>query len=100
MQVISRKRLAAFWEKYRDAEEQLGAWLRVVKQAAWGQWADVQKNYPRASIFEFCLIFDICGGSYRLVARRSANWKTLFIIGIYIHKDYDLNAWKARCSDD
>jgi mRNA interferase HigB len=97
MHVISRKKLVAFWEGQRDAEGQLAAWFKVAKKAKWEKWADVQKAYPKASYYEWCLIFNICGGSYRLVVRRAENWKTLFIVGVYLHKEYDLDTWKASC---
>jgi mRNA interferase HigB len=98
MHVISRKKLVAFWEEQHDAEKQLAAWFKVAKKAKWGKWADVQKAYPKASYYECCLIFNICGGSYRLVVRRAENWKTLFIVGVYLHKEYDLEKWKDYCS--
>jgi mRNA interferase HigB len=98
MHVISRKKLVAFWEHYPDAQEQLAAWFKVAEKAAWEKWADVQVSYPKASVFECCLIFNVCGGAYRLVVRRSANWKTLFVVGIYTHKEYDRDLWKKFCA--
>jgi len=98
MHVISRKKLVEFWTKYRDAEEQLDAWFRVVKKVQWEKWADVQGAYTKASYYKCCLIFNICGGSYRLVVRRSENWKTIFIIGVYTHKEYDEDLWRKFCA--
>jgi mRNA interferase HigB len=98
MHVISRKKLVAFWKEYPDAEEQLAAWFKVAEKTAWEKWADVQVSYPRASWFECCLIFNICGGAYRLVVRRSENRKTLFVVGVYTHKEYDRDLWKKFCA--
>jgi mRNA interferase HigB len=97
MHVISRKKLVAFWEEHRDAEEPLAAWFKVAEKARWEKWTDVQRAYPKASYHECCLIFNICGGSYRLVVRRSENWKTLFVVGVYTHAEYDRDRWKAFC---
>ena len=98
MHVISRKKLVEFWQERHDATEQLAAWFKVADRATWEKWADVQKAYPKASYYECCLIFNICGGSYRLVARRSMNWKTLFIVGVLTHQEYDRDLWKSFCT--
>ena len=98
MHVISRKKLVDFWAGHHDAEEQLAAWFRVAEKAKWAKWADVQGSYPKASLSQCCLIFNICGGSYRLVVRHSANWKTLYVVGVYTHKDYDRALWKKLCA--
>jgi mRNA interferase HigB len=98
MHVITRKRLVEFWEERPDAKNQLAAWFKVADKAKWEMWADVQSAYPKASYYECCLIFNICGGSYRLIVRRSLNWKTLFIVGVFTHADYDRGLWKKFCS--
>jgi mRNA interferase HigB len=97
MHVISRRKLRVFAEKYSDAKEPLDAWLKVAKKSKWTSWADVQGTYAKASYYECCLIFNICGGSYRLVVRRSENWKALYVIGVYTHAGYDRDAWKESC---
>jgi mRNA interferase HigB len=98
MHVISRKKLVAFWQRHEDAEIQLAAWFKATRKATWEKWADVQKAYPKASLYECCLIFNICGNNYRLVVRRSANWKTLFVAGVFTHQEYDRAGWKDYCT--
>jgi mRNA interferase HigB len=98
MHVISRKKLREFWQQHDDATLQLAAWFKVAESAQWTQWADVTHTYPKASYFHCCLVFNICGGQYRLVVRRSANWKTLFIVGVMSHSEYDRNSWKEFCT--
>ncbi len=97
MHVISRKKLVAFWKAYPASELQLSAWFKVAEKAKWDKWASVQRAYPKASYYKCCLIFNIVGGSYRLVVRRSANWKTLFVVGIFTHSEYDRTVWKKFC---
>jgi len=98
MHIISRKKLVAFWKERRDAEEVLAQWFKVAEKALWEKWADVRRTYPKASYYECCLIFNICGGSYRLVLRRSENWKTLFVVGVFTHHEYDHDEWKKFCT--
>ncbi len=97
MHVISRKKLVEFWSLHADAGEPLAAWFKVAEKADWGKWTDVQKTYPRASYYLCCLVFNICGGNYRLVVRRSVNWKTLFVVAVMTHAEYDRDVWKQYC---
>jgi mRNA interferase HigB len=97
MHVISRKKLVEFWKEYPDSEEPLAAWFKVAEKATWSKWADVVLAYPKASLYKCCIVFNICGGSYRLVVRRDVQWKTLFAVGVFTHQDYDSDAWKAFC---
>jgi len=98
MNVISRKPLAAFWAQHSDAETPLKEWYKAARNATWTQWADVQRAYPKASYYKCCLVFNICGGKYRLVVRRSANWSTLFVVGVFTHADDDRDEWKKHCN--
>ena len=97
MHIISRKCLVTSWDKYADSKEQLSAWFKVASKARWNRWADVQRAYPKASYYECCLIFNIRGGAYRLVVRRATNWKTLFVVGVFTHQEYDRDQWKDDC---
>jgi mRNA interferase HigB len=98
MHVISRKKLVDFWEGHPDAEAPLAAWFKVAEKAKWAKWADVQRAYPKASIYQCCLVFDIRGGSYRLVVRHSQNWKTLYVVAVMTHREYDRDLWKKFCA--
>ncbi len=98
MHVISRKKLVDFWAKHADAKDDLAAWFKLAEKSGWEKWADVQRAIPKASYFQCCLIFNIAGNKYRLIVRRSDNWKTLFVIDILTHAVYDLGDWKKFCS--
>lgn len=97
MHVISRKKLVGFWTDRPDAMEQLAGWFKVADKALWARWADGRAAYPKASLYRCCLVFDICGGKYRLVVRRSLNWRTLFVVGAMTHAEYDRGLWKKFC---
>jgi mRNA interferase HigB len=98
MHIISRKKLVAFWKQYEDSQTQLAAWFKVAEKANWEKWADVQQAYPKASYYQCCLIFNICGGNYRLIVRRAQKWKRLFVVAVVTHAEYDRDLWKASCT--
>jgi mRNA interferase HigB len=98
MHVISRKKLVAFWGQYPDARDALAGWFKVARKAGWVKWSDVRRAFPKASYYRCCLIFNINGNVYRLVVRRAENWKTLFVVGVFTHAEYDRDEWKKQCS--
>lgn len=94
MRVIKRKPLIDFFGVYPDARDQIEAWYREARHAAWKTPHDIRASYPRASILKGGrVVFDIVGGSYRLVVKiRYAKAKSegiVFIRFIGTHDDYD-----------
>jgi mRNA interferase HigB len=98
MHIISRKKLVLFWEEYPETKDWLSAWFRNVTKATWSKWAEVTHDYQKASSYKCCIVFNVGGKPYRLVVRRAVNWKTLFVVGIYTHAEYDRDKWKKRCA--
>jgi mRNA interferase HigB len=98
MHVIAKAKLRAFWERHHDAKKELEAWYKVAGKTPWRKLGDVRTAFPKADQVGRCLIFNICGNKYRLIARASANWKTLFVRYILTHKDYDRQTWLESCS--
>lgn len=98
MHIISKTKLRNFWTAHRDAEQALGNWHRVALKAARESWAEVRQAFPKASYYRCCLVFNVCGNKYRLVVRCALNWKTLFVVGVYPHAEYDLGHWKDFCT--
>ena len=99
MHVISKRRLQAFWEHNRDAQRELEAWYKVARKARWIGLPDVRMAFPKADQVGRCLIFNICGNKYRMIARASASWKTLFVRYVLSHKEYDRRTWLESCSE-
>src|SRR4051812_4807182 len=98
MRVISRKKLREFSTKHADAKDALDAWFKTVRKAIWLSWDDVKRTYPKGDHVECCLVFNICGGNYRLIVRHAQRWRRLFIVGVYGHRKYDRGDWKRYCT--
>ena len=73
MRVISKARLREFWKTpgSEDSEGSLRAWHTHVshKSVAWQTWGDVRAEFGSASLVGNCVVFNIGGNKYRLVAR-------------------------------
>jgi mRNA interferase HigB len=91
MQVLSLRRLRAFWERYPYAERPLRDWYRIVAAAQWTGPADVKQTFGTADfVGDKRVIFDIGGNKYRIVARIVYDpYYRVMIKFVGTHEDYD-----------
>ena len=90
MRVISKKILREFWKTHNDSEQQLKSWYSEASKANWSSPNEIKKLYAKASILKNNrVVFDICGGSYRLIVKVNYNRGWVFIRFIGTHKNYD-----------
>jgi mRNA interferase HigB len=99
MRILSKKTLRKFWEqkKCRDAEQPLRHWYGVTKKADWNDFSDVRNDFRTADVLKNCVIFDIGGNKYRLIAKIDYKYKMVFVRFILTHKGYDKGDWKDDC---
>ncbi len=90
MRVIAKKTLQEFGQLHADVEGQLNAWYYQVKREDRGSPADVQKQYPTASIVgKDRVVFRLKGGSYRLIVSVFYPGRLVYIRFIGTHAEYD-----------
>ena len=84
--------LKAFWDQpaYRDAEQPLRTWVRVVKAARWADPPVVKQMFRSADILrDSRVVFDIGGNKYRLVVWVNYHYGVVYIRFVGRHRDYD-----------
>lgn len=90
MRVIARSTLRAFWQKHREAEQPLKAWLDEALAAQWKTPAEIRDKYRSASILQAGrVVFNIAGNKFRLVVAISFKTQLVFIKFIGTHQQYD-----------
>jgi mRNA interferase HigB len=94
VRVISVKRIRNFLELYPKAESSLLGWYTTVKHANWENMAEMNQVFPNADLVGRRTVFNIMGGNFRLIARVNYARKTVFILHILTHKEYDRGRWK------
>lgn len=101
MRVISKSRLKQFWESpgNEDSEGALRAWYTHVSSTtvAWHAWRDVKTDFATASAVGNCVVFNVRGNNYRLIARILYPSQKVFILKVMPHREYDKNKWKEEC---
>ncbi len=87
MNIIARKALQAFWERYPKAEKPLGIWYQIVSKGEWTGPADLKRAFGDNVDFvgDNRAIFDIGGNESRLVVHFSFKFKTALIKFVGTH---------------
>ncbi len=90
MVIISKAILQAFIQKYPAVENSLEKWYSDTKIADWKDFSEVKKTFNTVdSVGNDRYVFDIKGNQYRLVALIIFKVRTVFILFIGTHKEYD-----------
>lgn len=96
MQIVARRTLRQFWERYPRAEGPLRAWFATVSKAQWGGPDDVKNQFGTTVDFvSDRVIFDLGGNKFRLVAHVSYGFGRVLVKFVGTHAEYDLIDPKA-----
>ena len=98
MVVIALSRLRNFWTAHPDAETSLRVWYKATFTADWATFADVRATFGNASAVGNCVVFNVAGNKYRLVTRVRYPIRTVFVLRIMTHAEYDdQERWQDEC---
>ena len=82
--------LNGFSDVHPDAGVALEKWYGDTKAADWRNFADVKKTFNTVDqVGNDSYVFDIRGNRYRLIALVIFKVRTVFILFIGTHKEYD-----------
>ena len=97
MVIISKTVIKDFYKKNPDAEIPLHKWYKETKDASWKSFTDVKNTFNTAdSVGNDRYVFNIKGNDYRLISLIIFKTRTVFILFIGSHKNYDkVDAAKA-----
>jgi mRNA interferase HigB len=94
MNVISLKKIKEYGKKHADSRSALVSWYHEASAADWVTPQDIKKRYCSASfIGNNLVIFNIKGNRYRLVTKVSYKYKSVLIVWIGTHAEYDKKQW-------
>ncbi len=94
MRVISNRRLLEFSAKYKDSQEPLQAWRKLMEFGFFKNFPEMKQVFASADKVRDLYVFNICGNKYRLVAYLQFERKLCYIKAVLTHKDYDKDGWK------
>lgn len=105
MNVISRKKLRAFYQATGERNQHapaFDAWFKLTRKARWHNSQDTKALFGQTDIArdsasgKTATIFDIGGNKFRIITLIDYTRQTVLITHILTHKDYDKNKWKLE----
>lgn len=90
MVIISKSILKAFIQKHPYAENAIIDWYEKTKQSDWKQFSEIKATFNTIdSVGNDRYVFDIKGNNYRIIALILFNVRTVFILFVGTHREYD-----------
>lgn len=93
LNVINKPNLVRLAQRYPATASHVEAWYRAARRAEWRGLHEVRKEFPSADQVGNVLIFNVLGGSYRLIVRVSWVSQRIFVKALLTHKEYDRKEW-------
>lgn len=87
MLIIGKDILENFWQEHKDAENALKTWIQIVEAAAWQNFVELKKTYPKADLVGDCTVFNIRGNNYRLIAIVNYVVQIVSVLYVLTHKE-------------
>ena len=79
-----------FKSEHVDAQSQIESWEAEVEEAQWDTPHKLKAKYPKASLLkDQCVVFNICGNRYRILARVNYKNGIVLVKKLGTHKEYD-----------
>jgi mRNA interferase HigB len=91
--VISKRGLLKIGQDHPAAENALARWYATAKKAKAGSFQQIRNLFPTVDQVGQVLIFDIMGGSFRLIVRVSYPAQRLYVKALLTHGEYDRKEW-------
>jgi len=101
--VISRKKLRAFYEatgEHRQHATAFEDWFKLTRKARWQNFQDAKALFGQTDVVRdtaskrTATVFDIGGNKYRVITLIDYTRQTVLITHVMSHKEYSKNKWK------
>ena len=90
MNVIAKRTIIYYTEKYPAAKTALFTWLKEFEKTSFENFNLLKEGYGNASIVtNHRVIFNIKGNNFRLIVSVNFKTKAAYIIWFGTHKEYD-----------
>jgi len=92
--VISKSAWRAVVTADPTLEAPISEWYKVARNATWGSLVEARRVYPHADFVDPYTVFNIKGGTYRLIVKIEYRWQMIFVKYVLSHEEYDRGGWK------
>jgi len=89
-----------FSRKHATARPAFNRWWRIAEAVICEDFQDVKRAFPAADKYRACVIFDIAGNNYRLIAIIDYAAEIVAIRKALTHAEYNKEKWKKDCEQN
>ncbi|HEU4391467.1 MAG TPA: type II toxin-antitoxin system HigB family toxin [Blastocatellia bacterium] len=97
MVIVTEERLVGYARTHPEASSGLLRWAAIVKVAAWKNFVELRRIFRNADQVGACVVFNIMGKNYRLIARIDYGLQAVTLKYFLTHAEYDRGKWKKDC---
>lgn len=83
--------------KYADIRKPLDSWVTVMKNNNFQNLQEIKNVFRDTDVVGYCLVFNIKGNSYRLIAEVIFPAHIIIIKNVLTHAEDDKDKWKKGC---
>ncbi len=99
MRIIKESRLREYTKQHSKSASALRPWRTATRWAIWKSFADVKGTFRSADQITLpngsrIVVFDICGGAFRLITAIHYNKSIVYIRRLLTHAEYSKEDWK------
>jgi mRNA interferase HigB len=95
--IANYEAIEKFARKHARSRTSLNIWYETVSKSNWNKFDDVKKTLNATDIYQDCVIFDIAGNNFRLIALIDYELQQVSVRAIMTHADYVKDKWKKYC---
>ncbi|WP_170207534.1 type II toxin-antitoxin system HigB family toxin [Luteibacter pinisoli] len=93
MRIIGHPLLNDFARRYPDAARSLSDWAGHIRSQPIGNFAELRNAFGSADVVGQCIVFNIRGNRYRLIAQVGFADRVCHVKAILTHAAYDRRKW-------
>jgi mRNA interferase HigB len=90
-------KVARFMRDHAPSRKPLDGWKRIVENAKWKSFEDVKASINTADRVGDCIVFNIAGKKFRLIASVDYDDQVVQIKQVLTHAEYNRDKWKKDC---
>jgi mRNA interferase HigB len=85
-------------KKYPDLRKPLHVWVTIIEKNEFHSLNDFKNSMKNTDKVMNCVVFNIQGNNYRLIAKPDYINQRLLVKEVLTHAEYDKEKWKKGCS--
>jgi len=93
MEINFFNKAETFYRKHPNSKKLLLGWSKRIQLINPKHFFELRETFPQADQVGELTVFNI-SRNYRLIARINYKLQELFIIGVFLHEEYDQGKWK------